>query len=178
MKKKNFFFFFFCGFPIAERKKNDEKKKFVLGSWATAHLPALGHDTMELYRDTAAWTVSSGHDTAKRGQDTTGWATIQPTTRPVVRASVRQRARMAWPLGSVSRYNRLYHDRGRLGSWLCRDTMLRHGQEGATIRRKRRATRLRAREAGARPATRPARLATRPATGCDTAHDTAATRPA
>ena len=29
------------------------EKKNVLGSWATAHLPALGHDTMELYRETA-----------------------------------------------------------------------------------------------------------------------------
>ena len=25
----------------------------MLGSWATAHLPTLGHDIMELYHDTA-----------------------------------------------------------------------------------------------------------------------------
>ena len=31
------------------KKKNNN---FVLRSWATAHLPALGHDTMELYCDT------------------------------------------------------------------------------------------------------------------------------
>ena len=38
---------FFGGFPVAGmRKKNDEKKNIVLGSWATAHLLALGHDTM------------------------------------------------------------------------------------------------------------------------------------
>ena len=42
MKKKKL-----SGFPEAGmRKKNDVKKKKVLGSWATAHPPALGHDTM------------------------------------------------------------------------------------------------------------------------------------
>ena len=65
--------------------------------------------------------------------------------------------RAVW-LTDVSRYNRLYHDRRRLGNWLCRDTMLRHGQEGTTIRRKRRATRS--------------------DTGCDKAHNTVMTRPA
>ena len=62
-----------------------------------------------------AWTASSGHDTAKRGHDTTSWATIQPTTWPTALAGVRQLTHMAWPLGSVSRYNRLYRDRRRLG---------------------------------------------------------------
>ena len=44
-----------------------------------------------------------------------------------------------WLVG-VSRYNRLYRDRRGLGNWLCRDTMLRHGREGTTLRCKRRAT--------------------------------------
>ena len=85
--------------------------------------------------------------------------------------------RAVW-LAGVSRYNQLYRDRRRLGNWLCRDTMLQHGREGTTIRRKRHATLPRARDITRSAREARARPATRPAIGCDTVHNKAATRPA
>ena len=80
--------------------------------------------------------------------------------------------RAVW-LAGVSRYNQLYRDRSGLGNWLCRYTLLRHGREGTTIWHKRRATRPRARDMTRSAREARARPATRPTTGCNTAHDTA-----
>ena len=77
--------------------------------------------------------------------------------------------RAVW-LAGVSRYNQCYRDKRRLGNWLCRDTTLRHGREGTTIRRRKlRYEQQRARGAlrhgRACAATRPAMPATLPALG-------------
>ena len=66
------------------------KKKIVLGSWATTHLPALGRYKMELYRDTACM---DGQQRPRCGQerarhDWSGYDTAYDTaSRPHGRAA-------------------------------------------------------------------------------------------
>ena len=101
MKKYIFFFGWF-----SSSWKGKKKKKFVLGSWATAHLLALGHGIMELYHDTAGMSMQPrtmirpglGHDTAEPAPR---YGHQRATIRlACARASTSERAHKAW-LGGV-----------------------------------------------------------------------------
>ena len=133
---------------------------------------SLGHDTMELYRDTAGMGVQQGPRYGRGEACYTAEQCCDTAGLRAERAAVR--ARMAWLL-NVSRYNAatwpsMRHD--ITGRHATRPRRLRHG---ATQRVTRPATRT------VRAATRPrhcrVRAKIRPGTGCDMAHDTAGTRP-
>ena len=106
--------FFFCGFPIAGmRKKNNVKKKKLQGAgMGYCPVSSLGHDTMELYRDTAGMGAQPratirpglGHDTAEL---VPRYGHQRATIRLTCTRGVRLLAR-AWPSQRESLYKALY----------------------------------------------------------------------
>ena len=81
-----------------------KKKQCRKAGWATAHFPALCHDTMYCIvtgKGTSAQGCAARPcDTAETGHDTVG-----------PRRGRAARELKAWPLGGVSRYNWAYRDR-------------------------------------------------------------------
>ena len=108
---KKYIYVFLGGFPVAKMKKKLRKKnlkKIVPGSWATAHPPALGHDTMVCIVTGIAGCATKGATTRQ------GKAMTRPSnaaTRPRGRLRYGQQHLRARPgRWSVSQYKVLYCD--------------------------------------------------------------------